>query len=43
MKACDFRNSYFRFEVDHARATTVTAKQPIAHNQFAFPWNVAAR
>ncbi|MAE66889.1 MAG: hypothetical protein CMJ18_21740 [Phycisphaeraceae bacterium] len=37
MQTCDFRNSYFFFEVDHDRAPTVTAKQPIKHNQVRIP------
>jgi hypothetical protein len=37
MQACDFRNSFMFFEVDHSRATTVTAKQPVKHNQVRIP------
>lgn len=37
MQACDFRNSHFFFEIDQARATTVTLKQPFAHNQVRIP------
>lgn len=33
MQTCDFRGSFLFFEVDHDQAITVTAKQPIPHNQ----------
>lgn len=37
MQVCDFARSYMFFEVDHERATTVTARQPIAHNLVRIP------
>ena len=37
--ACDFNQSFFHFEIDHTMrpAITVTAKQPVAHNQVRIP------
>ena len=37
--ACDFNTSFFHFEIDHKvrPAITITAKQPIPHNQVRIP------